>query len=166
MAHDTISPDPAEEPPVVLDAMHVDRLESLATGARRRAPAVAERLMHEIMRATVLPTGEMPVNVVNLGSEVTYRDNAADLLHSVILVMPEEADIGRRQVSVLTPIGAALIGLAEGASFTWLTRGGASRQLTVISVAPAGSGWPGRSTRPGGPVELSLDAVHPGGSLN
>ncbi|MEQ8346136.1 MAG: nucleoside diphosphate kinase regulator [Sneathiellaceae bacterium] len=166
MAHDTISPEPGGEPPVVLDALHVDRLEALADGARRRQPVVAQRLMHEIMRATVLPSGEMPADVVNLGSEVAFRDESTDALHTVVLVMPEEADIGRRQVSVLTPIGAALIGLAAGASFTWATPGGVARRLTVTSVSPGGTGGAERGLCPGDPPRQGLDAFDPAGSPN
>jgi regulator of nucleoside diphosphate kinase len=51
-------------------------------------------------------------------------------------VFPSDADIAERRVSVLTPIGAALIGLARGASISWETRTGQRRELTVIAVSP------------------------------
>ena len=50
------------------------------------------------------------------------------------LVYPREADIADGKVSVLTPIGTALIGLAEGQSILWPTRTGASKRLTVLKV--------------------------------
>ncbi len=125
-----------QDPPIILDAAHVDELEALASGAMRRAPELADRLLHEMARADVLPSNEMPANVVNLGSEVTYRDDISGAVTSVTLVLPAEADIDRRRASVLTPIGAALIGLAEGASISWQTRGGETRRLTVLAVAP------------------------------
>jgi regulator of nucleoside diphosphate kinase len=52
----------------------------------------------------------------------------------VTLVYPEDADIAQRKVSVLTPIGTALIGLREGHAITWETPNGELRQLTVLSV--------------------------------
>jgi regulator of nucleoside diphosphate kinase len=55
----------------------------------------------------------------------------------VLLVYPGEADIAAGKVSVLTPIGTALIGLAEGQSILWQTRTGAAKRLTVLKVEEA-----------------------------
>lgn len=129
----------SKDPPVVLDAAYAEHLERLATGAMQGAPEVADRLMQEVERATVLPSSEVPSNVVNIGSEVTFRDDTAGRVTSLVLVLPQNADITERRVSVLTPIGAALIGLAEGASITWETRGGETRQLTVTKVMAPGA---------------------------
>jgi regulator of nucleoside diphosphate kinase len=125
------------EPPIILDAAYAERLHALAYASLNRAPDVADRLLHEIERAAVVPSGEMPETVVNIGSEVTFRDDTADRVQTAILVLPQDADIAQRRISVLTPIGAALIGLAEGASIHWITRDGAERRLTVIKVGPA-----------------------------
>lgn len=122
------------EPPVVLDAAYSDRLQGLAFASAGRIPEVADRLLHEIDRATVLPTGSVPDNVVNIGSTVTFHHDGASRVQTVMLVMPQDADIARNRISVLTPIGAALIGLAEGASITWRTRAGELRHLKVIAV--------------------------------
>ena len=126
----------AKDPPIVLDAAYVEHLQRLATSAMQRVPDVAERLSHELERATILPAGDMPATVVNIGSEVTFRDNVADRVHTVRLVLPQDADIAERRISILTPIGAALIGLAQGASIDWETRDGETRHLTVTAVRP------------------------------
>jgi regulator of nucleoside diphosphate kinase len=123
------------DPPVVLDAGYVERFQVLAAAAMTRFPDVADRLLQEIERATVLPSAEMPANVVNIGSDVTFRDEDSGREQSVILVLPSEADIAERRVSVMTPIGAALIGLAEGASIDWDTRTGETRRLKVTRVS-------------------------------
>lgn len=126
------------EPPIVLDAAHSERLEALAAAAMRGAAAdLGDRLMAEVARATVLPSGEMPADVVNIGSEVRFRDEVTGREQSVTVVLPEGADISRGRVSVLTPIGAALIGLAVGASIGWETRDGEERRLTVLAVERA-----------------------------
>ena len=52
---------------------------------------------------------------------------------------PEDADIARQRVSVMTPIGVALLGLSEGASFYWDTRDNQRRMLTVIKVEQPGA---------------------------
>jgi regulator of nucleoside diphosphate kinase len=125
-----------QDPPVVLDQAYVDRLQGLAAAARRNAPDVAERLQDEIDRAAVVASDDLPRDVVTFGSRVAFRDDASGKVQTVVLVLPQDADIARRRVSVLTPIGAALIGLATGASITWTTRDGETRQLTVLEVSP------------------------------
>jgi regulator of nucleoside diphosphate kinase len=123
-----------QEPPIVLDAAYSEQLEALAAGVMRGAPELGERLMREVARATVLPSDEMPADVVNIGSGVTFRDDMTGREQRVTLVLPPDADIGRGRVSVLTPIGAALIGLSVGQSIEWETVSGGRRSLTVLAV--------------------------------
>jgi regulator of nucleoside diphosphate kinase len=78
----------------------------------------------------------MPADVVNIGSEVLFRDEVTGREQRVTIVLPQHADIARQRISVLTPIGAALIGLARGASIGWETREGKPRRLTVLEVRP------------------------------
>ena len=127
----------ASHPPVIMDANYVERLRGLAMAAMEHTPEVGDRLLQEIERARVLPSAEMPADIVNIGSEVTFRDDMAGRVQTIILVLPKYADISERRVSVVTPIGAALIGLKEGASIDWLTREGKTRRLTVVTVTPA-----------------------------
>jgi regulator of nucleoside diphosphate kinase len=54
------------------------------------------------------------------------------------LVYPAEADIEAGRISILTPVGAGLIGLAEGASILWPDRDGHERRLRIIAVTPPG----------------------------
>ena len=77
---------------------------------------------------------KMPRNVVAIGSTVTYCDESTGQHRTVKLVYPEHVDISQQQVSIMTPIGVALLGLAEGAAFYWDTRADQRRILTVISV--------------------------------
>lgn len=100
----------------------------------QRNPALADRLMDEIGRARIVPAAKMPTNVVSIGSTVVYRDETTGQEKSVTLVYPEDADISRQKVSIMTPIGVALLGLATGAVFYWDTRDDKRRLLTVISV--------------------------------
>lgn len=122
-------------PRVVIGADSLDKLEALAEGSIRRDPELADRLLGEIGRARIVPAAKLPTNVVAIGRMVTYRDETTGEENTVTLVYPEVADIARGRISVLTPIGIALIGLAEGASLHWNTRNGARRVLTVLHVA-------------------------------
>ena len=122
-------------PKVVISADCLGRLEALAEGAIQRNPDLADRLLEEIGRARMVAEAKVPQNVVAIGRAVTYRDETTGQDTTVIPVYPEEADIARGRISILTPIGVALIGLAEGASLHWDTRDGKRRVLTVLHVA-------------------------------
>ncbi len=121
-------------PKIVINADDLAHIEALADGAMQRNPALADRLLDELGRARVVPAEKMPESVVTIGSRVTYRDETTGQVKSVMLVYPEAADISRQRVSVMTPIGVALLGLAEGAAFYWDTRDNQRRTLTVIRV--------------------------------
>jgi regulator of nucleoside diphosphate kinase len=132
------SPTPKKQakrnPKVVINANDLAHLEGLADGMMRRNPALADRLFEEIGRARIVAAAKMPKDVVTMGSTVTYRDETTGQEKSVTLVYPENADISQLRVSVMTPIGVALLGLATGASFYWDTRDDQRRMLTVIRV--------------------------------
>lgn len=94
----------------------------------------AEDLLYEIERARVVPAPKLSSSVVRMGSTVTYRADSG-LERTVTLVYPADADIAEGKISVLTPIGTALIGLDVGQSITWEDRTGHKHVLTVVSVA-------------------------------
>lgn len=123
-----------QKPRIVINADELEHLEALAEGALKRNAALGERLLEEIGRARIVSAKKMPPNVVGIGSTVRYLDNITGRETSITLVYPEDADIGQQRVSVMTPIGVALLGLAEDASFFWDTVGGQRRTLTVIEV--------------------------------
>lgn len=132
----TTAPRPrrAPRPKIVIDAAQLSHLEALADGAMQRMPEMADRLLDELARARVVESAKLPDNIVAIGRKVTWRDETTGKEQSGTLVWPEDADIAQGRISVATPIGVALIGLPAGARFTWETRGGEERDLTVISV--------------------------------
>lgn len=121
-------------PSIVINSADLAHIEALADGAMKRNPALANRLLDEIGRARIVAPAKMPKSVVSIGSTVTYRDETTGLEKSVTLVFPQNADIAHQRVSVMTPIGVALLGLAEGAVFFWDTNDNQRRSLTVIRV--------------------------------
>ena len=126
----------ARLPKIHLDKSLVGRLEALASSMMRRSPEVGERLMDEIARAKLVAPDKLRDDVVTLGSEVTYRDLSSDRMQTVFVVYPEDADIDQHRISVLTPVGVALLGLSPGATISWITRDDETRLLEVVSVRP------------------------------
>ncbi len=134
----------ARRPAVIISDATLAHLEALVDGTMHRNPALAERLLEEIGRARIVPAHKLPANVVSIGSRVRYRNEATGQDQTVTLVFPEDADITRGRISVMTPIGTALLGLAEGASFQWDTRDHQRKTLSVLRVEPAADDGPER----------------------
>ena len=72
---------------------------------------------------------------VRMGSQVRYCDDKTGEVRDVVLVYPHEADITLRRISVLTPVGAALIGLSVGQTIEFNTPGHQTRSLTILGVS-------------------------------
>lgn len=126
-------------PRAVIDATLVERLDTLAGAAVTRLPEIAYPLINKLSAAKLVPPARLPTDVVTIGSVVAYRDHLTGHALQARLVWPEHADISRGRVSVLTPVGVALLGLSAGSRFQWITRAGEKRELTVLEVMPAGS---------------------------
>jgi len=122
-------------PPLVLTSSIIDRLRGVAHAAMRNAPEVAEQLLAEIERADVVSPEEMPATVVAIGNWVTYQDMTSGSIRTIQLVLPHEADTASQRISVVSPIGAALIGLSVGQVMAWHIHDQQVRQLTVLNVA-------------------------------
>jgi regulator of nucleoside diphosphate kinase len=88
----------------------------------------------ELDRAQVLPREDMPANVVTMGSKVVFEDVDTGSRRTAVLVYPEEADVARSRISVLAPVGTALLGLAVGESISWPVPNGRARTLRVVSI--------------------------------
>jgi regulator of nucleoside diphosphate kinase len=118
-------------PQITLTSQDHERLSLLA---RNAMPEVASVLVEELDRAQVLAAEQHPAHTVCMGCQVEFRDDMTGKVQTVTLVYPDEADISLGKISVLTPIGTALIGLHAGQCITWETRMGDVKRLTVLAV--------------------------------
>ena len=123
-------------PSITLVADERDRLVDLATAALDRSPVEAETLLTELDRARIVDDEAVPAGLVRMGTRVRFRlDDGTE--RRVTLVFPKDADIEAGRISVLTPIGTALLGLSAGQTIAWRRRDGTTRRLSVIEVASA-----------------------------
>ena len=123
-----------KRPPIFVIASEADALADLALGARGRSPQVAELLLSELERAKPCPPGKLPPDVVTMYSQVEFVDERTGQTRTVQLVYPSAADAEAQRISILTPIGAGLIGMRAGTTITWPDRSGATRPLKILSV--------------------------------
>jgi regulator of nucleoside diphosphate kinase len=120
-------------PRIVVSESDHERLTGLATAALNRVPETAQELLAEMERAEIVSAPSVPANVVRMGSRVTFLPTDGRK-RRITLVFPAEEDITKSRVSIMTPIGAALIGLTEGQSIQWTARDGRRHELTVLTV--------------------------------
>lgn len=114
-----------------------DALTNLAIGAHERLQQVSDMLLEEIDRATIHKADSIPADVVTMNARVEFVDEANDATRIVQVVYPRQADISANRISILTPVGAGLIGLREGQSILWPDRDGHERKLTIVKVSQA-----------------------------
>ncbi|SMQ59945.1 regulator of nucleoside diphosphate kinase [Devosia lucknowensis] len=109
------------------------KLYALAEAGLDRMPDLADVLLTELDRAKVVSDDKLPEGVVRMGSRVRYETNTGTET-TVTLVYPVDADIEEGRISVMTPVGVALIGLKAGQSITWRDRADKRHKLTILSV--------------------------------
>ena len=94
----------------------------------------ARELETEIKRATLVSKEELPADTVRLNSMVTIKEEKEKKELRVTVVTPEKADIRQRKISVMSPVGAALIGFRKGQKVSWKVPAG-KKVFTILDVA-------------------------------
>lgn len=125
---------PYRKPSVYVAESDFERLSNLAAS---RSTLGAVLLEEELMRATIVKDRGSPQNFVRLGSFVAFRDLTSGRTRRVQIVLPEEADIDLDRLSVVTPVGAALLGLKVGDSMGLSTEDGRPHVLVIEAVESA-----------------------------
>jgi len=123
-----------ERPPIHLLAAESDIIAGIALRAEHRQPVVAAMLLEEIERAELHDPDTMPGGHVGLNSFVAFVDERTQQLREVKLVLPGEANFAEGRISILTPMGAALYGLAAGYSIEWPDLSGTPRPIRIVRV--------------------------------
>ncbi len=97
-------------------------------------PIESDQLEMELDQAQLVEAAEMPPDVVTMNSEVKYFDK--ELGEEVIskLVYTLKADLEIHQVSILSPLGTALIGLRVGEEYSFLTRNGKKKCIKIMAI--------------------------------
>ena len=132
--HASGPPPSPTSPPLIISSRDFNRLEQLLDSpALRRHPA-AMALTEELNRAQVLPPDQVPQGVVTMHSTVECEDEITGDRNLLTLVYPNEANVDKGQVSILAPVGSALLGLSLGDSIDWAAPDGRNLRLRVTSI--------------------------------
>jgi regulator of nucleoside diphosphate kinase len=122
-------------PPIILTRRDLARLDSLLGGATfERLGKTGAFLVSELARAQVVHDSEIAHGVVTMGAAIHFRDDDTGEVSQATLIYPGETAHHGLGISVLTPAGAALIGLSEGQSIAYETPDGRLKSITVMEV--------------------------------
>lgn len=123
-----------QRPNIILSSQDVKRLENmLETLDETKFPNI-DALFAELARATVVEPKDMPDNVVTMNSTVVFRVEESHKEFSLTLVYPRDSDGAGDKISILAPVGSALLGLSEGDSISWPKPGGGQLNVRIIKV--------------------------------
>ncbi|MFI8717128.1 nucleoside diphosphate kinase regulator [Stenotrophomonas sp. NPDC077464] len=121
-------------PSITVSSADMDRLDALLDSPAVEHTPAGQALARELNRATVVDGDDMPDGVVMMHSRVECEDELHGDRHELTLVYPREADVDQGKVSILAPVGTALLGLAVGQSMDWDAPGGRKLRLRVTAV--------------------------------
>ncbi|WP_257452707.1 nucleoside diphosphate kinase regulator [Archangium lipolyticum] len=99
-----------------------------------RNAELAEMLEQELARAEVKSAQDVPPDVVTMNSTVVFEDEETGSIRRVTLCYPQDARSDEGRISIIAPIGSALLGLSVGQSIKWPVPGGRTRTLRIVAV--------------------------------
>jgi regulator of nucleoside diphosphate kinase len=124
----------SQRPNIILSATDAERLERLLESLPDSAfPGKAE-LEAELDRADILETKDMPPNVVTMNSTVRFKVASSSEEFCLTLVYPKDVDQSGGTISILAPVGSALLGLSEGDEIEWPKPGGGTLRVHIDEI--------------------------------
>lgn len=123
-----------KRPAIVISSLDADRLDKLLDSLPERSfPGKAE-LESELARADVVDPAKVPPAVVTMNSTVKFRVAASSSAFTLTLVYPKDMDSSGSKISILAPVGSALLGLSQGDEIAWPKPGGGMLQVRIEEV--------------------------------
>jgi regulator of nucleoside diphosphate kinase len=120
--------------PITLSRLDVERIENLLDTPELRDSPAAERLRAEFDRADIIEPTDMPHDVVSMNSSADCLDEESGKQYTLTLVYPKDADATAGRISILAPVGSALLGLRTGQSIDWPAERGRTLRLKVTAI--------------------------------
>lgn len=122
------------KPPITLSRIDLERIEALLERAPPAEAASLAALRAELDRAEVVEPTAIPAQIVTMNSTVTFEDENDGEKLTLTLVYPSAAG-APGTVSIMAPVGSALLGLTQGQTIDWPTPDGRKRRLRVLEIS-------------------------------
>jgi regulator of nucleoside diphosphate kinase len=121
-------------PAIVISTVDYDRLEALADSLPPAQSGAKNALLGELARANVVDEHELPPATVSMNSTVRFRMTSSGEEFTRRLVYPHDVSQGPDRISVLSPVGTALLGLSAGERIEWETPGCGKVEVTILDI--------------------------------
>ena len=122
------------KPQIVLTSQDLDRLEALLESLPSNAFPGKEELRAELDRAEIVEPDQIPPSVVTMNSTVRFRIDSSGEDFCLTLVYPKDVDGSGEKISILAPVGSALLGLSTGDEIEWPRPGGGTIKVRIVEV--------------------------------
>lgn len=122
------------KPEIIVSSLDLERLEGLLAAPAARGRNDLDGLRAELERADVREPEDMPADVITMNSRARFREETSGREYELTLAYPKDADSTAGKVSVFSPAGSALLGLAAGQAIDWRTPEGKTIRLQVLEV--------------------------------
>ena len=121
------------QPKIILSSLDLERLESLLEDVGDKVPG-SSVLLAELARAEVVEPKEVPASTVTMNSTVCFQMLPAGEKFELTLVYPKDMNGDPSRISVLAPVGGALLGLSVGQDIEWPVPGGKTIRVKITEV--------------------------------
>jgi len=121
-------------PTIIINELDAERIDRLLEQPAFASLPIASALNDELDRAQMCAPQDMPANVVTMNSQVKFRELTTGEVRTRTLVYPAQMTDSSTQLSVMAPVGAALIGLRTGDTIHWELPGGTATHLEVLEL--------------------------------
>jgi len=122
------------KPGVVLSSRDAERLEKLLASLPASAFAGKQELEAELDRADIAEPDEIPSDVVTMNSTVRFRVASSEEEFTLTLVYPKDMDDSGKTISILAPVGSAMLGLSQGDEIEWPKPGGGMLKVHIEEI--------------------------------
>lgn len=123
-----------KKPEITLSRLDAERLERMLDSLDDKSFPARSELANEIARAHVVEREQVPPTLVTMNSSVRFKIKSSDTTFSLTLVYPSDAGRSSDTISILAPVGSALLGLSEGDEISWPAPGGGMVDVKIIEV--------------------------------
>ena len=121
-------------PKIVISSLDMERLEKLLDSLPGSAFPGKNELEAELTRAEVVNPKDIPPNVVTMNSTVRFKVQSSSQEFELTLVYPKDIDDSGRRISILAPVGSALLGLSQGDEIDWPRPGGGMLRVRIEEI--------------------------------
>ena len=123
-----------ERPEITISSLDLDSLYNLIEALPKNSFVGKDALEAELARANVVDPTEVPPTIVTMNSTVRFSVESTQNEFELTLVYPKDVDASGKTISILAPVGGALLGLSQGDEIEWPKPGGGVLKVKITGI--------------------------------